>query len=258
MHISRRLAALILAVIPFAASADANLVTTPGGTSVEMLASFPAGAGPFPTLVLAPGQGYHMRMPAMEQTTAQMLAQGIAVYRFNWRYFTKDAKTGKPSAGLSNELEDLQAVLQAARAEPRVAKGQLSVGGKSLGSAVAWKALALDKTLRAGVFLTPVCSRVMEGQTQVNDFTDENYPGIATESRPLLFVVGDRDPLCAPSVLYSFAAKAAGKTRVAIVGGDHGFGDKTLVGPAFDAAHDRNVNLVALISTSFVAEKTAE
>ncbi len=199
-----------------------------------------------------------MRMPAMEQTTAQLLAQGIAVYRFNWKYFTEDPKSGKPSAGFANELENLQTVLKIARAEPRVAQNQLSVGGKSLGSLVAWRAMVLDKTLRSGVFLTPVCSRVTEGQAQVKDFTDENYPGIATESRALLFVAGDRDPLCSTSVLYSFAAKGTGNTRVAIVGGDHGFADKTLIGPAFDAAHNRNVNLVALISAGFVVEKTAD
>lgn len=220
---------------------------------MEVVADFPAGAGPFPAVVLASGQGYHLALPALAQTAQQLVAHGIAVYRFNWAYFSNNPKAGRPSDDLSNELEDLQSVLKMAHAEPRVAQDKVSVGGKSLGSLVAWKALSLDPSLRAGVFLTPVCSRSSGEQAQ--DFSDENYPGITTELRPVLFVAGDRDPLCAPRVLYAFAAKSQGSAHVAIIGGDHGFENKTLAGPsAVDAARNRNINLLSHISASFIVE----
>lgn len=223
---------------------------------MEVVADFPVGTGPFPAVVLAPGQGYHLALPALAQTAQQLVAHGIAVYRFNWVYFSNNPKKGRPSDNLSNELEDLQSVLKMARAEPRVAQDKVSVGGKSLGSLVAWKALSSDPSLRAGVFLTPVCSRASDGQAQ--DFSNANYPGITTELRPVLFVAGDSDPLCAPRVLYAFVAKAQGNAHVAIIGGDHGFENKTLTGPAaIDAARNRNINLLSLIGASFIVENAA-
>lgn len=255
-----RLVPLVLATISYAMPALAETHSTANRhrDQLELIAEFPAGTGPFPALVLAPGQGYHMAMPAMEQMAKQLLAHGVAVFRFNWTYFTKDPKAGQPSADLSFELKDLHAVVNIARAEPRVAKDKLSIGGKSLGSVVAWKALTLDRSLRSGLFLTPVCSRLPAGQTQPTDFSDENYPGITTEQRPLLFIVGDQDPLCAQHVLYAFAARAASKARVVVVGGDHSFGNKALTGPAFDAARDRNIRLLSLAGASFVVEKSSD
>ena len=236
------------------AMANPIVATTARGAFIHVLADFPVGVGPFATIILASGQSYHMAMPALDQTAKQMVAQAIAVYRFNWAYFSEDAKLGLPSDDLSRELEDLQTVIEIARNEPRVAQGQLAVGGKSLGSLVAWTALVADKSLRGGMFLTPICSRVPEGHTQAQDLSDENYPGLIQENRPLLFVAGDRDPLCAPHVLYA-AAQKPGNARVAIVGGDHSFGNKALNGPAQDAALRRNVDLVARISAHFVSEK---
>ena len=74
----------------------------------------------------------------------------------------------------------------------------------------------------------------------------------------MLFIAGDQDPQCAPSVLYAFAASAAGKARVVIVGGDHSFGNKALVGPAFDVARDRNIHLLSVIGASFVVETSTD
>lgn len=245
--------ALASAGVAMPALGDTAHATTPRGEPVDVVADFPAGAGPFPAVVLAPGQGYHLALPALAQTAQQLVAHGIAVYRFNWAYFSSNPKAGRPSDDLSAELEDLQSVLKMARTEPRVAQDKVSVGGKSLGSLVAWKALSADPSLRAGVLLTPVCSRASGGETQ--DFSDTNYPGITTERRPLLFIAGDRDPLCTPRVLYAFAARSQGSAHVAIIGGDHGFENKTLGGPAaVDAARNRNINLVSLLSASFIVE----
>jgi len=87
---------------------------------LDLIADFPPGGGPFPAGVLAPGEGYHMRLPAMERTAEALVAQGHAVYRFNWAYWSREPK-GKPAADLSSELDDIRRVLAAARSDRRVA-----------------------------------------------------------------------------------------------------------------------------------------
>jgi dienelactone hydrolase len=180
------------------------------------------------------------------------------VYRFNWAYFTATPKPGSPSEDLSNELQDINAVLATAVAEPRVAKGKLSVGGKSLGSVVAWSALVKNSALQAGLFLTPVCSHTPEGQTKPVFLGEENYPGVASEKRPLLFVAGDKDPLCAPEMLYRFAANSGGPARVAIVGGNHGYENPSLTVESALEARDRNIDLVTRLATSFLIEASGK
>jgi predicted alpha/beta-hydrolase family hydrolase len=244
--------------VHFPTAADSNRVYTPHGAAIEVVADFPAGSGPFPAIVLASGRGYHLAMPALAQTAKRLVEHGVAVFRFNWAFFTADAKAGQPSADLSNELEDMQTVLKIARTEPRVAKTKLSVGGKSLGSLVAWQAFTKDKSLRCGLFLTPICSRLKDGQSAPVAEADENYPGIALEHRPLLFVSGDQDPGCSLAILYRFVATAAGNARVAIVGGDHGYENRKLTGPAFEADRMRSINLVALSAAGFVVENVTD
>ena len=155
--------ALICGVMSTICFAEAMKLTTPRGASLEVIAEFPAGDGPFPVLVLAPGQGYHMGLPAMEATAKQMVAQGISVYRFNWAYFSNDAKNGQPSKDYVAEIDDMTAVLTKARSDPRVAKDKIAIAGKSLGSLVAWQVLAKNKDIKSGLFLTPVCSEMQSG-----------------------------------------------------------------------------------------------
>lgn len=230
----------------------ASTVQTPRGATLHVVADFPPGAGPFPTMVLAPGQGYHLALPAIEETAKRLVLQGVAVYRFNWAYFTKDPKAGKPSEKLNDELEDMEAVIKLARTEARVAQNSVVVGGKSLGSLVAWRALMKDKTLRAGLFLTPVC--IGSGDHSSVAAAEENYPGLAGERRPLAFISGDRDPICAVADLLRFAAKASGNARVAVVGGDHGFQSKHLGAAEAKAAGDRSIDSVARLSANFVVD----
>lgn len=223
------------------------------GVRLEARVDFPTGQGPFPAIVLAPGQAYPMNFPALEATTRSLTAQGIAVFRFNWAYFTAQPR-GQPSDDLSNELRDLQAVLSAARKSPKVQAKNLSVGGKSLGSIVAWQALAADLSLRSALLLTPICSRVPRGETLPRSETQVNYPAFETERRPTLSISGDRDPLCAPPILYRLAAASTGAARAAIVGGDHGYENRALPPTAADAARTRNIAAVSALAASFVAE----
>ena len=245
------LAALLL--VPSLGRAEEVTVVTANGARLAVIADFPAGEGRHPAIVLAPGQGYHMNLPALEESARSLVANGVAVFRFNWAYFTAQPK-GEPSNDLSKELQDFQAVLAVARRHPRVAKESVSVGGKSLGSVVAWSAFAADSSLRSGLFLTPICSRVPKGETLPRSEARENYPGFETERRPTLFIAGNRDPLCSAQVLYRHAGAGTGSARVAVVGGDHSYEDRSLTSLAAEVSRTRNIAAVAALATGFVAE----
>lgn len=208
---------LTLALAPSAPAAGDG-VRNVRGQQLAVQIDWPAGEGRFPAVVLAPGQGYHMGLPAMEALSRALMQQGVAVFRFNWSCFSAEPK-GQPSDDLSRELQDLQAVLAAARRHARVMPENVSVAGKSLGSVVAWQTLAADAQLRGALLLTPICSRVPRGDTPPRNATGQNYPPLAQERRPTLWVAGDRDPLCATSVLYRFVGTQAQNARVAVVGG---------------------------------------
>jgi len=253
-----RLLELILAVaLPLlgVSSAAAENISVQGAEGVRLSAmvDLPPGEGRFPAVVLAPGQGYHMTLPAMEATARALTAQGIAVFRFNWAYFTAEPK-GKPSPDLSRELDDLKAVVSAARAHPRVLAQSVSVGGKSLGSVVAWRAFVADRQLVRALLLTPLCSRIREGERVLRFDAADNYPGFESERRPSLWVTGDHDPLCSPPVLYRFAATTPQAARIAIVGGDHGYEDRALPQARAELALHRNLTAVSAVSAAFLAE----
>jgi predicted alpha/beta-hydrolase family hydrolase len=223
------------------------------GVEVAGIVDLPSGTGKAPAVVLAPGQGYHMALPAMETTARALAEQGFAVFRFNWTYFTAEPRR-QPSPDLSVETQDLQAVIAAARAHGRVDERTVSVGGKSLGSVVAWRAFSADPKLRSALLLTPVCSRVPRGESTPKPEAKENYPGLESERRPSLWIAGDSDPLCSTSVLYTFAATGSKATRVAIVGGDHSFENKALsVGDA-DAFRARSLLSASTMAVGFVIE----
>ncbi|MFZ6658008.1 hypothetical protein [Undibacterium sp. TJN19] len=54
--------------------------------SLKVITDFPAGTGPFPTLIMAPGLRYDMQSPAIVRIAGGLLAQGFAVFRFNWKF----------------------------------------------------------------------------------------------------------------------------------------------------------------------------
>ena len=72
------------------------------------------------------------------------------------------------------------------------------------------------------------------------------------EKRPISFIAGEQDPLCAAPALYRFAAQAGGATRVSIVGGDHGFSDPKVTGTAGAELTQKNVRIVAELAADFM------
>jgi uncharacterized protein len=181
--------ASLLTGVPVPALAEAGQLTTPRGARIDVMAEFPPGATvPVAAVVLAPGANYPMRRPLMEAAARELLARGIAVWRFDWAYATFQPP-GRPSERLADEVEDMRTVVDKARHDPRVAAGRLFVAGKSLGSAVASRLMASDPTLGGAVLLTPLCSE--KSGEPIASVADENYPGLSRERRPLLFIAGD-------------------------------------------------------------------
>lgn len=255
-HPFRLIVGLLASAVAHTCLAQALTIDTPRGVRLDAIASFPAGDGPFPTVILASGAEYPMNAPIMKETANQLVDRGIAVYRFDWAYFTADPKAGRASRDLRTEVEDMSAVLAHARRDARVARHRIFAGGKSLGSEVAWRLLAADSELRGGLLLTPVCSRVRDGV--VVSQADANYPGIATEHRPLAFIAGEQDPLCSAAVLYRFAAGAGGPVRVSIVSGNHLFEDPSLPAATRAADLQRNARMVGILAADFVARHSRQ
>jgi predicted alpha/beta-hydrolase family hydrolase len=225
------------------------------GEPLEVIADMPAGPGPFPAIVLAPGQGYPMDGALLAETARRLAEDGVAVWRFNWAYWTKDRSKGAPSEDLALEVREMAEVVAAARADRRVDPARLFVGGKSLGSLVAWQLLRQDAALHGALLLTPICTDERDGKPVA--VGPEGYAGLATERRPLAFIAGDEDPSCTPSMLYAFAAGTAGSTRVAIVGGDHGLRQTRLAKEMQAKALARTVDDAARLAASFVLDAAA-
>jgi predicted alpha/beta-hydrolase family hydrolase len=236
---------------PMAQDAMTRTLTTPRGATLPLRAEFPSGAGPFPALILAPGQRYPMDRPILERVASAVLACGVAVVRFDWAYLA--APAGQPSQGLVLEQEDMLAVLDWARRDAGLAGDRLFVGGKSMGSVVAWRLFAAQPRLLGALLLTPLCTRPAGAGEAALAVGSENYPGLGLEARPLFLLAGDRDPQCAAADLYRFAAQAAGPARVAVLGGDHGLID----GAGSEAGHDRsearNAELAGTLAADFIA-----
>ena len=224
---------------------------SPSPAPRSILVDMPRGSGPHPAVVLAPGVSYHLRMPLMERLGQVLPEQGIAVFRFNWRYMDSEPQ-GQPSDDLSVEQAELAAVIALARADVRVRPDRLVVAGKSMGSVVATRIFAADPALAGAVLLTPLISRPSAGDAEPINTADLHHGSLLSEQRPSLLVSGDRDPHCDTRQLHRFAAAATPAMRVAVVGGDHGFATPGLEGDAAIAARDRAHDLVARLVVDFV------
>jgi predicted esterase len=186
-------------------------VASPRGARLEVTLNLPDGDGPFPALVLAPGNRYHMRQPILAESARAAAAAGVAVFRFDWAH-TSQGNAGSASQDLDVETQDMAAVLALATGHPRVDRHLVFVGGKSVGSVVTWRLFAQQPALRGAVLLTPLVSAA-DGAA--------HYPGLQCERRPVLMVAGDADPLCDLDTVRRLRAGAVGPVTLDVVAGNH-------------------------------------
>jgi predicted alpha/beta-hydrolase family hydrolase len=247
-------AVLVLLSATVARASDTIKVPTPRGAPIEVLEDRPPGNGPFPAIILGSGSGYTMKLPVLERVAQALVAQGIAVFRFNWAYEVKDPGHGTQSKDRSAEIEDMTTAVAFAKKQNWVDPNRLAVGGKSLGSIIAWRVLRAEPDVKGALLLTPVCSP--PGPTAVAP--EANYPDVASEARPSAWVLGDRDVVCRTPILYRFVAAEGGPARIDVVAGNHTFEDPA---PAQDssavARTDRTIDLVAHLSADFVSSLLA-
>ena len=243
----------VLLLTARASASDPLRLTTSRGAVIDVLEDRPSGPGPFPALVLGSGAGYTMKLPILERLAQALTADGIAVFRFDWAYHVKDPERGVPSKDRAAEIDDMNAVVALARKQQWVDGSRIAVGGKSLGSIIAWRVLRGTPDLKGALLLTPVCSP--PGPTPIAPET--NYPDLGKEGRASVWVLGDRDPVCKDPVLYRFLAEAGGPARIAVLEGNHSFEDGALTDPLVAARAQRAIDLVSRVSADFAASLLA-
>lgn len=248
-----RLALLLCATMFPLTTLAAEVVNldTPRGAKLELLLDIPTSDKPVPAILIAPGQGYHARLPLFDRIVELATANGIGVVRFNWSYFTADPKNGKPSEKLVREIEEMEVARAWLRNSKKIDPKRIAIAGKSLGSIVAWQVFERDAEAGALLLLTPVC--IDTSKESPRDATLENYAGLQSVKRPLLLLAGDSDPLCPTEFLYATAARLKTSPRVVVVGGDHGFGDKAA--KEFEKTRSANLDLAARSSIDFVLKQ---
>ena len=250
-----------------AAAGAAIRAVTPRGAVIELIEEHPPGPGPFPAVVLASGSGYDMRQPILERVAHALVGAGVGVIRFDWAYRVRDPKHGQQSADRAAEIEDLTTALALARKAPWVDPSRIALGGKSLGSIIAWRVLRHEPDVRGALLLTPVCSPKPKAEAASSGppsspVVDGNYPDVRAETRPTAWILGKSDPACAPSILYQHLAGAGGGAQIDVLRGDHTFseGSSSTTGTAAAtnaATNETSLDLVARLSVDFATSVLA-
>lgn len=221
----------VLAILTFCLSAMAGTVEsakvkTARGASVDVLVNIPDHLSTKnAAVVIAPGQGYNMTLPIVQGLAEKLAADGIIAYRFNWNYYSTDPQNGQPSDDLSNEVQDMQAVIALAKADARVDVSQLILAGKSLGTVVSYEIFRLDTSAKALVLMTPLCTSDYDDKGNVLPAPvasgAQNYPNLSSEARPIEMILGNKDPNCSVPMLYDFLKNTQGNISTVVIGGDH-------------------------------------
>ena len=235
------LATLLLMSSAALADSEKTTATTSDGRTVQVQINQPDSLFRHgPTVVLAPGAGYHMDLPLLKELAESLAQQGYIVFRFNWNYFTSEPQ-GEPSRDGEKEVLDMQAVLALARQDLRVDDARILVAGKSLGSRISYLVYQRAPALKALALLTPVCTSMYDDNDNLRPVPlpsgEVNYPGLATLGRPVLFATSDSDPNCQLTMLIDFLKPFEGRYPMTIVGGNHSW---DVVKGVDDATNARN------------------
>jgi dienelactone hydrolase len=196
---------------------------------LNITGDFPHGPGPFPLIVMAPGEGYPSGGAVFEALARHLVSLGLALFRFDWRFSApRVPNTGQEESAEDINLQsssrylDFSTAFEFAMAHPKSSKSQFAIGGKSLGSLVAWQYFMLNREVGCIVLLTPLL-RPMEVELPSSIAAIEaNYPGILSDTRDIAAFCGDTDPWCPAESLDLIA----GKIFTVVVKGDHSFGTK--------------------------------
>lgn len=174
-------------------------------------------------LVLAPGQGCSPRLDLYDAIGEEAKRKGFTLVRLYWAYCVADPANGAPSEDLKFEKEDLLTALKNTQDLFHYQESNTFIGGKSLGTWVSFEVFKDRPLLRGLVLLTPVCTDSSDEKNVRNAFS-ENYLGLEKETRPVLLVQGNADPLCQNTHFQEFVQDKPGNFVPLVVRGGHGLG----------------------------------
>lgn len=207
--------ASLLAPATFAQDTQTVMIKTPRGDEVKVIASYPTEVREgekFPAIVAAPGRNYHQGLVIFEELRRQGVAARMAVFTFDWHFFSSG---GKSDPTYVKNVEDMQAVVDYVKADPRVDASRIVLAGKSLGSIVVHKVFAQNPSALALHLWTPL----MGSDADMRDL----YPGLTEIRKPVLILAGTEDEATNPAFLHGVLAKAPKSIAYTMVPGDHGF-----------------------------------
>lgn len=168
---------------------------------------------PLPCVVICPGRGYHKDLPLVKDLASRLKEEGFATLSFNWSFFT--AKT-QPSQDGSAELADIDAAIEMAKGIPGVDSSRIYLVGKSLGSVYGYHAFQKHPELKACLLYTPVIPEP--------DLGSVYYPDLKDESRPVAFILGNKDQdNCPLGNLYAYLGEITKDIPVVVLSGGHSF-----------------------------------
>ncbi len=159
-------------------------------------------------LIYAPGAGSNINDPFGRYLCGFLAERGMRATRFQFPY--SEAKRGRPDVNAVLEQTWL-AVIETVR----IPKGNLVIGGRSMGGRIASQVATKRAHIEAlALFAYPL---LPPGQDRLRD---EHFPRISV---PTLFCSGTRDAYATPQQLQKVAAKVPNSFVHPLEGADHGF-----------------------------------
>ncbi|MBI2070293.1 MAG: alpha/beta hydrolase [Elusimicrobia bacterium] len=177
---------------------------------IETAVSRPKGKGPFPLLVIAPAKQYTMEGKIFEELAHGAAGLGYYVVRFNWGYIPKKSE---PSADLSAEAKELDAVIEHFRKESKVDAGRVVLAAKSFGTKVAM--LGPEQKARALLLLTPNCDAERTFR--------KTYQPVFASTKKAHVVISVNDPYCDINQIHEALKDLGSRVTVHTLFGDHNF-----------------------------------
>jgi len=212
------------------------------GGSVSMIIDVPNAftAHTTPVVVLAHGAGAGMRSDFMEYYATELCERGLGVVRFQFPYMERSAGGRRPPDRMDVLLHAYQEVLISQGKRTGSPPGPLFIGGKSLGGRVATLLCAQGKVKPSGLILLGYPLHPAKKQDELR------ADHLRRCRTPLLFVQGDRDPLCDLDLLRGVRKSQglAGSLHV-VPGGDHSFGMPAADRPRQATEMTRSADVVA-------------
>lgn len=190
----------------------------------------PPGLEGAPMIVLAHGAGGSQTDPLLVEARASLIARGYGVALFDFAYRRAGKRLPPRAPPLIAEWREV-----IAEVTRRVPGAPLVIGGKSMGGRMATMLAAEPEPGPiAGLLLL---SYPLHPKDQPEKLRAEH---LAKVRAPMLFVSGDRDPLCDLKLFRPILRKLGARAQLAVVkGGDHDLrGKHVLKRPDYGALVD--------------------